>query len=51
MNGNINAYDKYHQTPLHYAVAGNHLPGVKQLITLNADIEVRFINKGKVSFF
>jgi len=39
-NGNINARDKYLLTPLHYAVARNNLAGVKQLITLNANIEV-----------
>jgi ankyrin repeat protein len=41
-NGNINARDKYLLTPLHYAVARNNLSGIKQLITLNADIEVKF---------
>jgi hypothetical protein len=39
-NGQINARDKYLLTPSHYAVAGNDLSGVKQLIVLNADIEV-----------
>jgi ankyrin repeat protein len=39
-NGNINATDKYLLTPLHYAVARNNLAGVKQLITLKANIEV-----------
>ncbi len=41
-NGNVNARDKYLLTPLHYAVARNNLAGVKQLITLNADMEVNF---------
>jgi ankyrin repeat protein len=39
-HGNINATDKYLLTPLHYAVARNNLAGVKQLITLKANIEV-----------
>ncbi|CAF0870230.1 unnamed protein product [Adineta steineri] len=38
-NGNIRAGDKYLLTPLHYAVARNNLAGVKQLITLQAEIE------------
>ncbi|CAF1088242.1 unnamed protein product [Adineta steineri] len=38
-NGDINARDKYLQTPLHYAVARHNLSGVKLLITLNANIE------------
>lgn len=39
--GNINAQDKYLLTPLHYAVARGNLSGVKQLVSLNAYIEVR----------
>ena len=42
-DGNINARDKYLLTPLHYAVAQNNLSGVKQLLTLGADIEVDFV--------
>ena len=38
--GNINAQDKYLLTPLHYAVTRDNLPGVKQLVSLNAYIEV-----------
>ncbi|CAF3672911.1 unnamed protein product [Rotaria sordida] len=38
-NGDINMRDKYLLTPLHYAVANQNFTGVKQLITLNADIE------------
>ena len=38
--GNINAQDKYLLTPLHYAATRDNLPGVKQLVSLNAYIEV-----------
>lgn len=39
-HGDINAVDKYLLTPLHCAVTRNNLPGVKQLIALQAKIEV-----------
>ena len=39
-NGNINVQDKYLLTPLHYAVAQNSFNGVKQLLCLNANVEV-----------
>lgn len=38
--GDIHAQDKYLLTPLHYAVARNNFPGVKQLIKLGANVEV-----------
>jgi len=49
-NGDVNARDKYLLTPLHYAVARNNLSGVKQLIKLNADIEVNLSKTKKLLF-
>ena len=48
VHGDLNAQDKYLLTPLHYAVTRNNIAGVKQLIALNANVEVEFIF---VSFF
>ena len=48
--GDTNASDKFNLTPLHYAVAQNNLGGVKQLLALNARLEVKLKRK-EIGFF